>query len=62
MTKYYQLDLPKANYTTTDTSEPATNFRRTSRGYAPLVGIHEHWAPGDRVPLMSPKSAKHIFK
>ncbi len=46
---------------TTETSEPAVNVRRTSRGYAPLFGIHEHWAPGDRVELTSPKSAKHIF-
>ncbi len=48
--------------TTTETSEPAADVRRTIRGYAPLVGIHEHWAPGDRVELTAPKSAKHIFK
>ncbi len=45
-TKDYLLDLPKTNYSlclsTTDTSEPAANVRRTSRGYAPLFGIHEH--------------------
>ncbi len=28
--------------TTTETSEPAIHFRRTSRGYGPLFGIHEH--------------------
>ncbi len=67
-TKDYLLDLSKTNdilcLTTTETSEPAANVRRTSWGYAPLFGIHEHWVPGDRVELslMSPKSAKHIFK
>ncbi len=30
--------------TTTETSEPVANVRRTCRGYAPLFGIHEHWA------------------
>ncbi len=44
-TKDYLLDLTKTNYilclTTTETSEPAVNVRRTSRGYAPLFGIHE---------------------
>ncbi len=58
------LDLPKTNdilcWTTTESSDPAVNVRRTSRGYAPLFGIHERWAPGDRVELTSPKSAKHI--
>ncbi len=29
----------------TETSEHAVNVRRTSRGYAPLFGIHEQWAP-----------------
>ncbi len=29
----------------TDTSEPAADVRRTSRGYAPLFGIHEHERP-----------------
>ncbi len=47
-TKDYLLDLPKTNdilcLTTTETSEPAVNVRRTSWGYAPLFGIHEHWA------------------
>ncbi len=60
------LDLPKMNYilclTTTDTSEPAANTRRTSRGEAALIEIHEHWVPGDHMELTSPKSAKYIFK
>ncbi len=63
-TKDYLLDLPKTNcilcLITTETSEPAVNVRRTSRGYAPLFGIHEHLAPGDHVELTSPKSVKHI--
>ncbi len=66
MTKDYLLGLPKTNYilclTTTETSEPAVNVRRTSRGYTPLFGIHEHWAPGDHMELTSPKSVKYIFK
>ncbi len=45
----YLLELPKTNYilclSTTDTSEPAADVRRTSRGYAPLFGIHEHKRP-----------------
>ncbi len=45
-TKDYLLDLPKTNYSlclsTTDTSEPAANVRRTSRGYAPLRGGLTH--------------------
>ncbi len=59
------LDLPKTNYisclTTTETSEPAANVRRTSRGEATLVRIHEHWPSADRVELTSPKSAKCLF-
>ncbi len=64
-TKDYLLDLPKRNYilclTSTETSEPAVNVRRTSRGYAPLFEIHEPGV-GDRVELTSPKLVKHIFK
>ncbi len=65
-TKDYLLDLHKTNYilclTTTETSEPVVNVRRTNRGYAPLFGIHELWAPGDLMELTSTKLAKHIFK
>ncbi len=45
------LDLSKTNYI-------------LCLRYAPLFGItlHEHWVPGDRLELMSLKSAKLIFK
>ncbi len=42
-----------------------TSEAETTEGLAEvmlLYMIHEHWAPGDRMELTSPKSAKHIFK
>ncbi len=49
-------------FNTTETSEPAVNVSRTSRGYAPLFEIHEHWAPSDRVEITSLKSAKQMLQ